>query len=180
MTSLVGGRNDNKGRWLEHDLAIERLTESGLSLGLTLAPSNKKRTEDAALPWRSQKAFMSLERAVVRLILKKTSLLLSVTLMLRCSDRGWSSGLPPAPGDCSWSDMVIEVGVVDRFGYGSCWWVRDIWEDAFVGGLCHWRLQKFSIASSMPDERGDFVVEGALYFVTERFPAASGVNVRIL
>lgn len=38
------------GDRLELDLVIEGLTESGLSDGLTLAPSNKKRTEDAALP----------------------------------------------------------------------------------------------------------------------------------
>ncbi len=50
---------------------------------------------------------MSFERAVVRLILKKTSLLLSVTLMLRCSDLGWSSGLPPPLGDWSRSDIVF-------------------------------------------------------------------------
>lgn len=117
---------------------------------------------------------------MVRLILKKTSLLLSVTLMLRCSDRGWSSGLPPAPGDCSWSDMAVEVGVVDRFSYSPCWWGMNIWKNAFVGVLCHWRLQKVSIASSMPEETGDFVVEGALYFVAERFPAGSGGKVRIL
>lgn len=55
---------------------------------------------------------MSLERAVVRLILKKTSLLLSVTLMLRCSLLGCSSGLPPAPEDWSRSDMLVDVGVV--------------------------------------------------------------------
>ncbi len=53
---------------------------------------------------------MSLDRAVVRLILKKTSLLLSVTLMLRCSDLGCSSALPPAPGgDCSWSDILLDI-----------------------------------------------------------------------
>ena len=75
------------------------LTESGLSVGLTRAPSKRKRTEEGALPCRSQKAFMSLESAVVRLILKKTSLLLSVTLMFRCSLLGWSSGLALAPGD---------------------------------------------------------------------------------
>ena len=50
---------------------------------------------------------MSFDRAVVRLILKKTSLLLSVTLMLRCSDLGWSSALPPAPGDWSRSDISL-------------------------------------------------------------------------
>ena len=50
---------------------------------------------------------MSLDRAVVRLILKNTSLLLSVTLMLRCSDFGCSSGFPPAPGDWSRSDILL-------------------------------------------------------------------------
>lgn len=45
---------------------------------------------------------MSFESAVVRLILKKTSLLLSVTFILRCSDFGSSGGGPPAPmGDSS-------------------------------------------------------------------------------
>ena len=53
---------------------------------------------------------MSLERAVVRLILKKTSLLLSVTLILRCSVLvgGCSSEFTPAPGDCSRSDMILD------------------------------------------------------------------------
>ena len=58
---------------------------------------------------------MSFLSCVVFLILKKTSLLLSVTLMLRCSLGGWSSGLPlPAPaGDgvpLSELDMVGEGG----------------------------------------------------------------------
>lgn len=75
-------------------------------------PSNRKRTEARLLPWRSQKAFMSFDRAVVRLILKKTSLLLSVTFMFRCSDLGWSSGFPPpAPGDWSRSDMLCLLWV---------------------------------------------------------------------
>ena len=86
-------------RYGEDDVGVLVLTESGLSVGLTLEPSKRKRTDDIDLPWRSQKAFMSLESAVVRLILKKTSLLLSVTLMFKCSDLGWSSALPPAPGD---------------------------------------------------------------------------------
>ena len=60
-------------------------TESGLSVGCTRWPSKRKRTLAMFLPWRSQKAFMSLLSWVVRLILKKTSLLLSVTLMFRCS-----------------------------------------------------------------------------------------------
>ena len=49
---------------------------------------------------------MSLLRGVVRLILKKTSLLLSVTLILRCSDLGCSAGLGAPLGDCSRSDIV--------------------------------------------------------------------------
>ena len=53
---------------------------------------------------------MSFFNAVVRLILKKTSLLLSVTLMFRCSEGGcWSSGLFAAPGDWSWSDMMYSA-----------------------------------------------------------------------
>ena len=100
----------------------QELTESGLSVGLTRAPSKRNRTEEGAFPWRSQKAFMSFERAVVRLILKKTSLLLSVTLMFRCSLLGCSSGLPPAPGDCSRSDMMdgeIVSFCVVVYGSGS-------------------------------------------------------------
>ena len=49
---------------------------------------------------------MSLLSCVVRLILKKTSLLLSVTLMFKCSVLGCSSGLAAPPGDCSRSDIV--------------------------------------------------------------------------
>ena len=41
---------------------------------------------------------MSFFKAVVRLILKKTSLLLSVTLMLRCSLTGAPSGFSAPPG----------------------------------------------------------------------------------
>ena len=62
-----------------------RLTESGLSVGFTLVPSKRKRTLVGALPLLSQKASISFFNCVVRLILKKISLLLSVTLMLRCS-----------------------------------------------------------------------------------------------
>lgn len=36
-----------------------RLTVSGLSVGLTLVPSNRKRTLAKLFPWRSQKASMS-------------------------------------------------------------------------------------------------------------------------
>ena len=68
-------------------------TVSGLSCGVTRWPSKRKRTLEMFLPWRSQKAFINLPRAVVRLILKNTSLLLSVTLILRCS-------LWPSSGFC--------------------------------------------------------------------------------
>ena len=61
------------------------LTVSGLSVACTRLPSKRKRTELGALPCLSQKASINFFKAVVRLILKKTSLLLSVTLMLRCS-----------------------------------------------------------------------------------------------
>ena len=86
---------------------------------------------------------MSFERAVVRLILKKTSLLLSVTLMLRCSLLGCSSGLPPAPGDWSRSDMVrfencSNCVVVDK-GV-SLVGGRRTGEDSVRGFLCHQAL----------------------------------------
>lgn len=87
-------------------------TDSGLSCGCTLVPSNKKRTLWMLLPWRSQNASISFLRLVVRLILKKTSLLLSVTLMLRCSDWPWSSGFCRLLGD-PLSDIVT-AGVVER------------------------------------------------------------------
>jgi hypothetical protein len=73
------------------------LTVSGLSVGPTRVPSKRKRTEFGAFPCRSQKASMSFFSWVVRLILKNTSLLLSVTLIFRCSVARGSSGLPP-PG----------------------------------------------------------------------------------
>ena len=41
---------------------------------------------------------MSFFKAVVRLILKNTSLLLSVTLMFKCSDGAFPSGFSCAPG----------------------------------------------------------------------------------
>ena len=69
----------------ERPEGTQKLTESGVSAGCTRWPSNRNRTELIALPWRSQKAVMSLSSFVLRLILKNTSLLLSVTLMLRCS-----------------------------------------------------------------------------------------------
>jgi hypothetical protein len=60
-----------------HNRAL--LTVLGLSGGCTRLPSNKKWTELGALPCLSQKASINFLRIVVRLILKKTSLLLSVT-----------------------------------------------------------------------------------------------------
>jgi hypothetical protein len=63
---------------------------------------------------------MSFPSWVVRLILKKTSLLLSVTLILRCSD--W----PPSSGFCCGgeplSDMLIAEYAVRLVGSGG--WVR--------------------------------------------------------
>ena len=64
---------------------LGRRTVSGVSSGRTRVPSKRKRTVDICLPWRSQNASISFFSCVERLILKKTSLLLSVTLMLRCS-----------------------------------------------------------------------------------------------
>lgn len=58
---------------------------SGVSVGWTRWPSKRNRTEARAFPCRSQNAVMSFSSFVLRLILKKTSLLLSVTLMFRCS-----------------------------------------------------------------------------------------------
>lgn len=76
---------------------LGKRTASGVSDGWTRVPSNRKRTEVRAFPWRSQKAVMSFSSLVLRLILKKTSLLLSVTLMLRCSVGGCSLPPPPLP-----------------------------------------------------------------------------------
>jgi len=80
------------------ELRGAQLTESGVSVPWTRWPSNRNRTDELALPWRSQKAVMSLSSFVLRLILKKTSLLLSVTLMFRCSGAaGPSAGAVGAP-----------------------------------------------------------------------------------
>lgn len=90
-------------------------TESGLSAGFTRLPSKRKRTELGAFPCRSQKASISFLRAVVRLILKKTSLLLSVTLILRCSLAPVeASGFSCAPGlpFSSDPDMAVKSVVV--------------------------------------------------------------------
>lgn len=81
------------------------LTDSGLSVGCTRVPSKRKRTDEKFLPWRSQKASMSFLSWVVRLILKKTSLLLSVTLMLRCSGCIEPSS-PPLPW---WGELVSDM-----------------------------------------------------------------------
>ncbi len=64
---------------------------------------------------------MSLLRAVVRLILKKTSLLLSVTLMLRCSARGASDGSPAAPPEGGEGGLESDSLVV---GFGA--WMGEV------------------------------------------------------
>lgn len=95
----------------------ERLTVSGVSLGWTRWPSKRKRTELTVLPWRSQKAPMSFSSLVDFFILKKTSLLLSVTLMFRCSVCAGASGRSAAgdPFSC-WSDDIAAAvdGVEDE------------------------------------------------------------------
>jgi hypothetical protein len=91
VSAIVSGNAVSRYR---RKTAVLPHTVSGLSAAVTRWPSNRNRTLEMFFPWRSQKAFMSLPRAVVRLILKKTSLLLSVTLMLRCSL--W----PPSSGFC--------------------------------------------------------------------------------
>lgn len=59
---------------------------------------------------------MSFFSCVVRLILKKTSLLLSVTLMLRCSEgAGASSGFSPGDGEAWLSDIFVR-------GFWVEWW----------------------------------------------------------
>lgn len=75
-------------------------TVSGESSGRTRVPSNRKRTVDICFPWRSQKASISFFSCVVRLILKKTSLLLSVTLMFRCSVAGAAPSLSDMMNGC--------------------------------------------------------------------------------
>lgn len=80
-----------------------RHTLSGLSVGWTRLPSKRNRTELGALPCLSQKASINFFNWVERLILKKTSLLLSVTLMFKCSETG-TSGFSPA-GLPSFSDI---------------------------------------------------------------------------
>lgn len=57
---------------------------------------------------------MSFLSCVVRLILKKTSLLLSVTLMLRCSEGAGSSGF----GDCEPADIGAVWDKLDVFRSG--------------------------------------------------------------
>lgn len=86
---------------------------SGVSFGWTRWPSKRKRTELTVLPWRSQKAPMSFSSLVDFFILKKTSLLLSVTLMLRCSVCTGASGRSAAgePFSC-WSDDIAAVSAV--------------------------------------------------------------------
>src|SRR5277367_4492861 len=84
---------------------LGKLTVSGLSSGRTLCPSNRKRTVDSCFPCLSQKAFINFSNLVDLLILKKTSLLLSVTLIFKCSVGGGGASWPPL-GDCSFSDMM--------------------------------------------------------------------------
>jgi hypothetical protein len=86
------------------------LTDSGLSVGFTRWPSNRNRTLCRDLPCRSQKASINFLSWVVRLILKKTSLFESVTLMFRCS--GCSSGFGPF-GEPE-SDILISTKVAFR------------------------------------------------------------------
>ena len=91
------------------------LTVSGVSFGWTRWPSKRKRTELTVLPWRSQKAPMSFSSLVDFFILKKTSLLLSVTLMFRCSvcaGASWRSAAGE-PFSC-WSDDIGGTQVEDE------------------------------------------------------------------
>lgn len=70
---------------------------------------------------------MSFASAVVRFILKKTSLLLSVTLIFKCSDAfGGSSGSrAAAPADFSRSDILLSmeltVSEAEDEGLKVCW-----------------------------------------------------------
>jgi len=97
---------------------VYMLTVSGLSVAFTRLPSKRNRTELGALPCLSQKASINFFRAVVRLILKKTSLLLSVTLMLRCSVCPAPSGFSGAPGLPFSSDP--DILFKGELGVGSC------------------------------------------------------------
>lgn len=90
-------------------------TVSGESSGRTRVPSNRKRTVDICFPWRSQKASISFLSCVVRLILKKTSLLLSVTLMFRCSVAGAAPSLSDMMNNCCSLDFVKRLL---RMGHG--------------------------------------------------------------
>ena len=92
-------------------MRADQLTVSGVSSFCTRCPSKRKRTERRFLPERSQNASMSFLSCVDFLILKKTSLLLSVTLTLRCSVCCASSGLGTSGEPLSWSDIVNEVDV---------------------------------------------------------------------
>lgn len=119
IKSASEGYKVGKGRrgfLTEIEKSEELVTVSGLSVACTRLPSKRKRTELGALPCLSQKASINFFRAVVRLILKNTSLLLSVTLMLRCSVT-WPSGFSGAPGLPLSSDPDMlgggEVGLQD-------------------------------------------------------------------
>jgi len=97
-----------QNKWQINNVDLE-LTPSGVSSSFSLWPSKRNRRFFLSLPVRSQKAFISLPRGVVRLILKKISLLLSVTLTLMCSPAGFSSGTGLFIGDSS-ADMMKELG----------------------------------------------------------------------
>jgi hypothetical protein len=88
---------------------VSKRTDSGLSVGATRVPSNKKRTLVDDLPDRSQKASMSFFNCVVRLILKKISLFESVTLMFRCSLSPPSARGAAAPFGEPLSDILLCV-----------------------------------------------------------------------
>lgn len=93
---------------LAGDLGRGRRTVSGVSSGRTRVPSKRKRTVDICLPCRSQKASINFLSCVDRLILKKTSLLLSVTLMFKCS-----TGAGASPGMLS-ASAILREDEVDR------------------------------------------------------------------
>lgn len=113
---LMVGVPSSNNAWLNALPAshkLEGLTVSGLSSGRTLCPSNRKRTVDSCFPCLSQKAFINFSSFVDLLILKKTSLLLSVTLMFKCSVAGGGASWPPF-GECSFSDMLSMWRGVER------------------------------------------------------------------
>lgn len=93
-------------------------TVSGVSSVCTRAPSKRKRTLSIFLPCRSQKALINFSSLVFRLILKNTSLLLSVTLMFRCSAPCAGSALPLLLSDIGkvsvWLTTLFRTEVSDQ------------------------------------------------------------------